>query len=703
MLAHTSDPLATVRVSSALTPARLAAIAVAAVGGVRLLAAFMLHGPVLMPDEYFYSAIARSVAHGGPPTVRGGHLDFISVLAPILTAPAWLIHDMGIAYRVAQVEGVLAMTLAALPVLALSRRVGLSERAAAVAAVFAVLVPDLALSGFLLSEPFAYPLFFTAVLCAVDALERRTARRQALFLVAAGALCLTRLQFVFLPIAYLAAAMITTRPFRLSSILRSHRLVSATVAVLAAAVGVIGLQAVAGRYSGLGTFGYAPSLVLHWSGANLVLLLLTAGWVTAPGAALGLVRQVRGRAAAARAFGTLTVLVATALLVEAGIFGAGLGQLEERYTFYAAPLLVIAFLFAAEQRLLATRAHGILAGAMAGVAVFLPLDDPLFTGLRDQSPVLVAFAVVQRHAQWRAPLVAGVLLVALGCASFLLGRRGSSRLLVGLASALVATAGVGCTLVLSTATQSRSQERWRLGASPRQASFLAFAGNTVPGDLTTALFWNPDITRVLVIGGKSVDGFASARVRLGPGGRLLAGDAPVRGPVVFQRRLDTVRTRGASTIESGRWGLIADASRARISELVSGWSSATGAFAPNGQIAAAAEGPRERVQRTVRLWLRDPTPGASSTRLRFECSDGVTRTVSVGSHARTIRLPLVGRGVASCRFALVSGHIRWRDGYAETVQARVGFTSDLPSESRAGRLPAYAGAGLNRSPWWKED
>jgi len=664
------------RWSTSLTSGRLAAIAVAAIGVARLFAAFKLRGPVLMPDEYFYTAISRSVADGGWPTVRGGHLDFIPVLAPILTSPAWLIHDVTTAYRVAQLEGVIAMTLAAVPAHALSRRVGLSLPSAAIVAIFAVLVPDLAFGGLLLSEPFAYPLFLTALLFAVRALESPTPRRQAVFLAVTGLLCLTRLQFAFLPLAYLVTAFGIVRPPRVTAVLRAHTLVAASIAAAAAAVPVVGVSTVAGRYSGVETFTHDPRSVLHWSGSNLVLLLVAAGWVTAPGGVLGLARQIRERAPGPRSFGILTAIVTAAVCTEAGLFGASLGQMEERYTFYAAPLVVIAFLYAAERRLLATRAHTIAAATLASVALLLPLDDPLFTGMRDQSPVLMAFALVQRHAQWWAPLVAGVLLLALAAATLELGRRGSARCLVGLAAIVLASVGVGYALVLVPSTRAGSRATWGLEQRVgRPASILAFAGNTVPGDLTTALFWNPDIQRVLVIGGKTVDGFPSVPVRLAAGGRLVTSSGPVRGAVLFQRNLETIETR-AHIDESGPWELIEDAARARIGTMIVGWSTATGAFAPDGLIAAAAPGARAPVQRTVRLALHNSTPGV--TRLRFDCSDGSRRTVAVGPQDRVVVLSLVGRGVASCRFAMLSGSIRWHDGYAETVQARVKLADASP-------------------------
>jgi hypothetical protein len=675
------EPLALrrpLRRTIAVTPARTAAVVVTGVAVLRLLAAWRLAGPALIPDEYLYTAIARSVAHGGPPTVRGGHFDFLPVLASVLTAPVWLIHDVGLAYRVAQAECVGAMTLAALPAFALARRAGLTEKSACIASILAALVPDVAFSGLLLSEPFAYPLFLACTLAGVDAVRRPTARRQAIFLLTAGALCATRLQFAFLPLAYFAAVAVTARPLRAAAVLRAHRLVWLTVSAAGVALVMVG-HALVGRYAGISGFRIAPMSVAHWMGANLVLLLVAAGWVTAPGALLGLVHQLRSRDGGARAMAAMTAATTVALVGEAGIFGAGLGQLEERYTFYAAPLLVIAFLVALERGLLGGRAHALMAGGLAAVAFLLPLDEPLFHGLRGQSPALLALSAIQRHLGWEAPLGAGALLLALALAALLLARHGREWRIPVVAAALVSVLSIGCGVTLVRASGSNAQAAWRLNvAGP--VSFLAFPGSTDPGDLTTALFWNPSIVRVLVLGSRgSVDGFASVPVRLTAGGRLVGDRGPIGGAVAFQAGLNAIKThRGRSIAERGPYGVIRDAAATRIRELVAGWSRTSGYLAANGQIAAATARPGSLARQVVRLRLWGIASGV--TRLRFACSSGVERTVAVGRRARNVILPLSSGGVATCRFHLVSGPIEFRQGRIASARAQIAFEAVKAAE-----------------------
>ena len=76
-------------------------------------------------------------------------------------------------------------------------------------------------------------------------------------------------------------------------------------------------------------------------------LAYAAGWIIVPGALLGLwLALSRPRTTEELAFGAVTVLLAAALFFEAGLLQASLAagrEIQERYVFYAAPLLVLSF------------------------------------------------------------------------------------------------------------------------------------------------------------------------------------------------------------------------------------------------------------------------------------------------------------------------------------------------------------------------
>ena len=111
--------------------AQALAALVAASFVVRTAVAWLRAAPALFPDEYTYAALGRSIAESGKPLVRGASPHFPALLQPIVTAPAWLVGDVDTAYRLVQTIGALAMSLAAVPVFLLARRLGLSGRVGA--------------------------------------------------------------------------------------------------------------------------------------------------------------------------------------------------------------------------------------------------------------------------------------------------------------------------------------------------------------------------------------------------------------------------------------------------------------------------------------------------------------------------------------------------------------------------------------------
>src|SRR5262249_3122658 len=148
---------------------------------IRTALAWLRAAPALFPDEYIYSAIGRSIADSGRPSIRGGSAHFPALLQPIATAPAWLFGDVDVGFRAGQAVGALAMSRAAVPVFLLARRLGLSKWLALAVAALTVLVPDLVYAAFVTSEPFAYPLFLATAAAATLALADPTRRNQLAF------------------------------------------------------------------------------------------------------------------------------------------------------------------------------------------------------------------------------------------------------------------------------------------------------------------------------------------------------------------------------------------------------------------------------------------------------------------------------------------------------------------------------------------
>ena len=140
--------------------------------------------------------------------MRGSSAHFLALLGPLLAAPAWLFGSVSTGFRVAQAIGAAAMTLAAVPVYLLARRLRLRPSLAYVRRGLTLLVPDMVYAGFLLSEPFAYPLALGATAAATCALGAPSRRNQLLFLLLSAACVATRVELVVLPVAFVAAVLL---------------------------------------------------------------------------------------------------------------------------------------------------------------------------------------------------------------------------------------------------------------------------------------------------------------------------------------------------------------------------------------------------------------------------------------------------------------------------------------------------------------
>ena len=159
--------------------------------------------PWILPDEILYSDLARSIADGGPPAVRGVPAFGWGVVYPTLIAPAWaLFGDPVSAYHAALVINALVMSLAAIPAYLLAR-LFVSRRVALVVAAMTVLVPSMAYTGVVMTENAFYPLFLWSVFLIARAVRRPTLASQLAGARAASSSCrATRIQGVVLVGAY---------------------------------------------------------------------------------------------------------------------------------------------------------------------------------------------------------------------------------------------------------------------------------------------------------------------------------------------------------------------------------------------------------------------------------------------------------------------------------------------------------------------
>src|SRR5439155_671839 len=166
---------------------------------------------------------------------------------PLLIAPAWrLFGSVADAYAAAKTIGSVAMSLTAIPVYLLARRV-LRPAWALFAAGLALALPSMMYTGTLMTETVFYPVFACVALALVLALERPTLRRQGILL----GLCL--LAFLTRPQAIVLIPAVACAPLALAwldrrGVLRGAAEFRVLYGVLAGAVvGVLVVQLARGR------------------------------------------------------------------------------------------------------------------------------------------------------------------------------------------------------------------------------------------------------------------------------------------------------------------------------------------------------------------------------------------------------------------------------------------------------------------------
>lgn len=543
----------------------LLALVVGASLVVRTLVARLRAAPALFPDEYTYAAIGRSIAASGRPLIRGTSPHFPALLEPILTAPAWLVGDVNVSFRIVQAIGALAMSLAAVPVYLLARHLRLSAGMALGLSALALLVPDLVYSSFVSSEALAYPLFLAAAYAGVRALTMPSRRAHLGFLAATALATLARIQFGVLAVVFVvAAAAVGLRERRLREALREQALALLALGLVAAAILALGLGRALGTYKGALGLHVNPGGVVHWAALDTMTLAYAAGWVIVPGALLGFWLAVAKPASRAElAFGVTSLLLVVALLLEAGVLQASLPpqEIQERYVFYAVPLIGVAFALYASRGWPLRVPHLALAAALVLVSVRLPLTTYSIAATVDASPVLygVYWLTGQLGKPGNAALVVAAAAGLMSALAVLASRRPRLGTPLVLGLAVLATGAASAGAVAFDVTNTRLAKKLFLPADPSwvdrahvgsAALLQTWGGSRAPS--LQELFWNRSIHRVLLLpDARSIDRFGDERVRIGRDGSLLDRGLPLRAPLVVDSFGSAIRLRGARLVARG--------------------------------------------------------------------------------------------------------------------------------------------------------
>ena len=426
------------------------------------------------------------------------------------------------------------MSLAAIPVFLLARRLRVGDRLALAAAAVAVVLPELVYSSSVLAESLAYPLALTAVAVAVAVIERPLLRLQ---LAVSRLLRPGRLQPPAAggPAPLLPARDRRGRPPRATV---AHEApgawlaVGATVAFLAGGLGV-GLVGSLGIYGSLTAYSVEPVGAAKAIGANASVLGYAAGWVMVPGALLGLALALaRPRGRGEFAFGVLALSLLVSLLIQAALVG-DVGRVQERYVIYARAALSPASLPSTPSGAGRTSActHSSLRSPPR-------LPPSCRWPATPQAGAPASRSSWSRCRSWSGSSVTSVWRHSCSPRQRRSPRRSFSSqppcgLRFGTMAALAVTAAVGVGMTAAADIHYKSNRAavravylpadpsWVDAAGSGPVTLLA-APHSARADLLTTLFWNRSVQRVVLLDGAGQpDPFAAPSADLDDAGHLV--------------------------------------------------------------------------------------------------------------------------------------------------------------------------------------
>ena len=650
-----APPRAHLLSAARVTPAQaLAFVVVASVVG-RTLAGWLRQTPVYFPDEYIYSEVGRSIADHGRPLVRGTSAHFPALLQPLLTAPAWLFDDVATSFRTIQLINAVVMSLSALVVYWLAKRLGVTPWLAVGIAAFAVAIPDMFYSAWILADPFAYPLVLACVAAATASLDKPTGRTQFAFVAFAGLATFARVQFVVLPACFVVALfVIGLRERRLRAALSEQRVALGLLALGLVPVFVAGPRSVLGYYDSVVSLDLSPLPILRWMGSDGMLLLYSSGWVLVPGALLGLALALwKPRSRAEFGFALFSTLVALAVVFEAALYAAnGADRIQERYFFAVLPLLGILFALYAGRGFPHRVPHALVAGVTLAIAARVPLSGFTAADGKSNSPLLLAVGTLEQKvgnvgsaSLLVALVVAGLSLVAAAMGFY---PRAAAPVLVAIAIAGACVCSYGAvTLGHQAASNVYSTTLWPDPSYVDHANLGSVALLETPsndrGFATEQLFWNRSLDRLLLLPDSAPpDAFKAEQTTIGADGSLLVGGKAYAGPLLVDNYSATADFRGARQVARTRiYRLLAPTGTPRLSLYVTnrfydGWLGLTGG------IQLWPEQGKELAGR-VAFSLSLPT-GLPETTMRLKTPDGL-REVRVGPGRMVpVSLPVCSSG-----------------------------------------------------------
>lgn len=662
---------------------------------VRAAASFPRATPRLLPDEFLYIGIARSVAHAHAFEVLGQSASFPQFLEPLLIAPFWASDDTTRALQLTQLYHGLAMSLAVVPVYLIARTLSLSKGLALSCAAVAVVTPGLMYTSYVTADAVGYLLALTAVLMAVRALQAPSIRSQSAFLIVAGLASSARMQYILLFPVFVIAALVVERGHPLRTA-RRYPVISGLMLVLCPLAFLVAGRSLLGRYETITTFGVSGETLVSALSTGMV-LAIAVGAAVVPGAVAWTTTTILNpRSREQAAFAAFSLALVLGLVVASALMSVETGsdRFFERYLVASAPLAAIAMCcWVTSGRPGRLIAIGTAAAVVVAVAR-IPLAEQLVGQGSADSPTLLAVSRLGSEIGLaNASLVAaiGVTAGAIVAIAAALSHRVPVAALLGVTIAVFVALSIGAHAADLKASRNAVRTTWSGGdplwlekAHPGPVVLVQTPGSS-PYISQFAIVWGPSIHRAVRLLGEGytteIDGADPSPATVRADGTLLADGDPVAGSALFATAGATPIFGGRDTVVRERFfTLVKPADRVRLTAYAEGVRADT-TLAPVGEIAAYPTRAGQCTRATVRLML---PPGIPPTTLQFTNESGIRKTVVVRAGAVS-RVNIVSKSTGG-------RSLRYKTLRLGAVKPDAGVTNVANADFTARSVPCQMGS-----------
>lgn len=604
--------------------------------------------PRYFPDEYLYSELSRSIAAGHGARILGDPAGMPALLDPVISSLAWLPGDPGLAFRLTQGLHAAAMSLAAIPIYLICRRLSLSTGWSLGVAITASAYPGLIYSGYVTADSLGYLLCLVALSAALRTLSAPGILNQLVFLGAAACATAARIQYILLIPAVVLSALIV-EDVRLRRFARRFAIIGGVTLVAGVALLALG-QPLVGRYGAVRTFGFSPHMAA-WLAPTGFLLALASGVAIVPGAVAWVTATVGNRRDRThRSFAVLLLTFVPALVLVTTIVNVATGsdRFMERYLLVIMPLTAVAFAAWINAQTPRRFVAIMIATAIAVGAAMSPLSGYSVGQGPADSPLVLGFMWAEsRYGLADASLfVALVATIAAAAGAAAAHPRGpSGRAVLGLAVMMLIGGSAAAHATDITAT-SRLSARTFDGRSPQWVDAHGVRGvtmiQTAGSDPITAMghaIWNGSIKTAARLGtAAAIDG-GRARISVTRTGVMRREGRPIVGPIL-------VATGGTQTVFAGarRIGEVRDFSlftpmtrTLRLVAMVEGLASDGWLAAPSTIKVFSRPGECRRARLTLTLPADRPpvmiTVVQSGSKRRIRVAAGAQASIALDSSA----------------------------------------------------------------------